>query len=171
MRASTSIVLTGAALALSATASADTPPPAGQTAIKELAGSWSGAGTITSEGKTHKVAMTWDCVAASDGAGTRCHGVITGLPGFTYVFDDLWGYSAADGLVHWFTVTNAGEVHDHRGHLDASGGLVSVDVPNEGKVLNEVISFKRKNGSMTMSWVVNVGGTERERGKIKLNRK
>jgi hypothetical protein len=79
--------------------------------------------------------------------------------------------STYDNLVHWYTVTNAGEVHDHRGYLDASGGLLSVEVPLEGKVLSEAITFKRNKNNLSMSWVCTHGGTLRERGAIELSLK
>jgi hypothetical protein len=101
------------------------------------------------EGKTHAVTMTWDCSEAAAGTGTRCRGQILGIPGFTYAFDDIWGWSPADGLVHWYVVTNAGEVHDHRGHLDAGGGMIQFEVPMEGKLFSEVLTIKRKGSRST----------------------
>jgi hypothetical protein len=86
------------------------------------------------------------------------------------VFDDLWGYSEVDKLVHWYTVTNAGEVHDHRGHLDANGGLVQFDGPMEGKLFTETITFKRRGKELIMSWNTTLGGTLRERGEIALTK-
>ena len=121
-----------------------------------------------SEGKTHAVTMTYDCVESAGAAGVRCTSKILGLPGFTYAFDDLWGYSTADGLAHWYTVTNAGEVHDHRGHLDAAGGFMVCELPTDGKVFSEQITFKRKAKATTMSWVTYLGTTVRERGEIEL---
>jgi hypothetical protein len=145
-------------------------PSAAQLAIRQLAGKWTGKGTIQAEGKTHKVTMTWDCATAAAGAGTKCKGVIVGIPGFTYELDDLWGYSAADGLVHWYTITNAGEVHDHQGHLDATGGQVSAHVPMNGKLLSEVITLTRKGDALVMSWVTTLGGAPHERGEIELRK-
>ena len=157
-------LLTGSALA------ADDKPSPAQLAIQHLVGKWSGKGTIQAEGKTHKVTMSWDCVTAAAGTATKCKGTILGLPGFTYEFDDLWGCSPADGLVHWYTVTNAGEVHDHQGHLDDGGGQVAVAVPMNGKLLSEVITVKRKGDVLVMSWVTTLGGAARERGEIELRK-
>jgi hypothetical protein len=144
------------------------PNPA-QAEIKRLVGKWSGKGTITAEGQTHAVTMTWNCTDAA--AGAKCHGKIVGLPGFTYELDDLWGYSAVDGLVHWYTVTNAGEVHDHAGHLDADGGLLSVQLPTDGKLFEETITFTRKKKSLVVAWETTLGTTVREAGRIELMRK
>jgi hypothetical protein len=98
--------------------------------VKRLVGKWNGTGTMKTEGKTYNVKATWDCADAAGGSGVRCHMSITGLPGgFTYVVDDLWGHSAGDGLVHWYAVTNGGEVHDHRGHFGSNGGALEFDGP------------------------------------------
>ncbi len=167
-----SLVAAAALFALVTPAQAEEARPnPQQQAVKSLIGKWSGKGSIVMEGKTHAVTMTWDCADAAAGTGARCHGVILGIPGFTYTFDDLWAWSPADGLVHWFTVTNAGEVHDHRGHLDAGGGLVQVELPMDGKLFSEVVTFKRRGKALTMSWMTTVGGTMRERGSIDLTMK
>src|SRR5688572_5743865 len=117
MRVSGSILVAALTLAASQTARAEDPKPAPQLeAIRSLIGSWAGRGALTTEGKTHPITMTYDCTESAGAAGVKCRAVINGIPGFTYTFDDLWGYSAQDKLTHWYTVTNAGEVHDHRGH-------------------------------------------------------
>ena len=76
-----------------------------------------------------------------------------------------------DGLTHWYTVTNAGEVHDHRGHFDMNGGQLEIAIPTEGKVFNEVVRFKRKGKSIVLNWTVTVGGTLREKGELTLTPK
>jgi hypothetical protein len=172
MRTSSPMLLALVTFGVSAVALAETPKPAPQLQeIKRLVGKWSGKGTMFAEGKTHAVTMTWDCVESSGAAGVRCRGQINGLPGFTYLFDDLWGYSEADKLAHWYTVTNAGEVHDHRGHLGADGGLLQFDGALDGKVFSEVITFKRKANVLTMSWNTTLGGAPRERGEVELTKK
>jgi hypothetical protein len=152
---------------------ADAPAkPAPQVeAIRTLIGSWSGKGSMTSEGKTLSLTMTYDCVESSGAAGVRCRAVINGIPGFTYQFDDLWGYSAQDGLTHWYVVTNAGEVHDHRGHFDMNGGLLEIQVATEGKLFHEVIAFKRRGKNLSFNWQSTVGGTLREKGEMMLSPK
>jgi hypothetical protein len=159
--------------ALVATASAEDAKPVPQVeAIRSMIGSWSGKGSVTSEGKAHAVTATYDCGETFGAGGVKCRFSMTGLPGFTYQFDDLWGYSAQDGLTHWYVVTNAGEVHDHRGHLDAAGGLLQIEIPTEGKVFSEVITFKRKNAkAMTISCLATHGGTLREKGELQLQLK
>lgn len=157
-----------AATSFARSAAADDKPSPQLQQLRMWIGTWSGKGTITSEGKTHQVTMVYDCTESAGAAGVKCRSKILGLPGFTYEFDDLWGYSAADSLVHWYTVTNAGEVHDHRGHLDASGGYVVAELPADGKLFSEQITFKRRPKATTISWVTYVGTDVRERGQIDL---
>ena len=140
-------------------------------AIRTLIGNWAGKGSVTSEGKTHAVSVTYDCAESTGAAGVKCKYVMTGIPGFTYQFDDLWGYSGQDGLTHWYVVTNAGEVHDHRGHFDMAGGLLETQIPTEGKIFHEAVTFKRKGKSLVVSWAATVGGTLREKGDVTLTPK
>ena len=111
MRVLGSLLVAAATLTTTQIARADGAKPAPQVeAIRSLIGSWSGKGTMMTEGKTHQINATYDCVESSGGAGVKCKFVMNGIPGFTYMLDDLWGYSAQDGLTHWYAVTNAGEV-------------------------------------------------------------
>ena len=167
MRALGSLFVAATTLATAQTARAEDAEPAPQLeAIRSLIGSWTGKGSLMTEGKTHKITSSWDCTESTGGAGVKCTFVMTGLPGFTYQFDDLWGYSAQDGLTHWYTVTNAGEVHDHRGHFDMNGGLLQVEIPVDGKLFSEVITFKRKGKAIAISWTATHGGALREKGEL-----
>jgi hypothetical protein len=150
----------------------DAPKPAPQLeAIRSLIGSWSGKGTLMSGGKTHSISMTYDCVESAGSAGVKCRATMTGIPGFTYMLDDLWGYSPQDGLTHWYTVTNAGEVHDHRGHFDMVGGLLQADIGVGGKLFTETVTFKRKGKSLAFSWTSTTGGTLHDKGEMTLTPK
>jgi hypothetical protein len=172
MRVLGSILVVAAAAAVTPVAHAEDAKPAPQVeAIRGFIGSWAGKGTMMTEGKTLPVSVTYDCTESSGGAGVKCKFVLTGIPGFTYMLDDLWGYSAQDGLVHWYAVTNAGEVHDHRGHLDMNGGLLQADIAVKGKMFSEVIAIKRKGKSITMSWTASTGGIVSEKGEVTINPK
>jgi hypothetical protein len=173
MRVLTSLFAAATTLTVAAAARAeDAPKPGPQVeSIRSLIGSWSGKGSMMSEGKNHAITVTSDCTESAGAAGVKCRWVLTGLPGFTYTFDDLWGYSAQDGLTHWYTVTNAGEVHDHRGHFDMTGGLLQIEIPVEGKLFSEIITFKRKGKALAVSWTTTAGGTLREKGEFTLNPK
>lgn len=174
MRVLISLVVASATLTAAHVADAGDPPakPAPQVeAIRSLIGSWTGKGSLTSEGKTHQLTMTYDCTESAGAAGVKCRGVMNGIPGFTYTFDDLWGYSAQDGLTHWYVITNAGEVHDHRGHLDTTGGLLQIEIPVDGKLFSEQITFKRKGKALSFNWTATSGGTLKEKGEMTLNPK
>lgn len=172
MRVPGSILVAAATLVTASLARAEDAKPAPQLeTIRGLIGSWTGKGSMTTEGKTYPITMTYECAESAGGAGVKCTCVINGIPGFTYTFDDLWGYSAQDKLTHWYTVTNAGEVHDHRGHFDKDGGLLQIEIPVDGKVFSEIVSFKRKGKSLGLSWAATVGGTLREKGDVTLNPK
>lgn len=172
MRVLGSILVVAAATLTPTLAHAEDAKPAPQVAaIRSLIGSWTGKGTMMTEGKTHPTTVTWDCAESTGTAGVKCKFVMTGLPGFTYMFDDLWGYSAQDGLTHWYTVTNAGEVHDHRGHFDMNGGLLQTELAVNGKLFSEIIAFKRKGKSMVVSWTASTGGIVSEKGEMTLSPK
>lgn len=171
MRVLASIVLSLAAT-LSSThlVRAETTRPAPQLeAIRSLIGNWAGKGSMMTEGKTLPVSVTWNCVESTGSAGVKCKFVMTGLPGFTYQFDDLWGFSPQDGLTHWYTVTNAGEVHDHRGHFGPEGGQLETEIPVGGKMFSEVVRIKRKGKSLVISWTVTLGGTLKDKGDVTLS--
>jgi hypothetical protein len=172
MRVLVPFLVAAATLTTSPIARAEDAKPTPQLdAIRTLIGGWTGKGTLTTEGKTHQITMTYDCMESAGSAGVRCRAVINGIPGFTYTFDDLWGYSAQDKLTHWYVVTNAGEVHDHRGHFDTAGGLLQIEVPVDGKLFSEIVSFKRKGKSLAFTWAATSGGTLREKGDMTLNPK
>ncbi len=165
-------LLVAAATLTTQLAHAQAPKPTPQLeAIRSLIGNWAGKGTFMTEGKTHQISATYDCVESTGAAGVRCKFVMTGIPGFTYMLDDLWGYSPQDGLTHWYTVTNAGEVHDHRGHFDMTGGLLQIEVPVDGKLYSEIITFKRKGKSLSLAWTCTSGGTLRDKGELTLTPK
>lgn len=172
MRVLGSMLVAAAALTTTHVARAEEPKPAPQLeAIRSLIGSWSGKGSVVSEGKTHAISVNYDCAESTGAAGVKCKFVMIGLPGFTYMFDDLWGYSAQDNLTHWYTVTNAGEVHDHRGHFDMTGGQLQAEIAEGGKMFSEVINVKRKGKALAFNWTVSLGGTLREKGELTLNPK
>jgi hypothetical protein len=58
-----------------------------------------------------------------------------------YEETDLMGWNAADGLYHWYSVTNAGEVHDHWGSCDGNVTTFQYQGVADGKLLVERITF------------------------------
>jgi hypothetical protein len=117
--ARTAIAL-AALLAATATARADgdPPPPKGVALIHGMVGTWKGTGPFEA-GKTRApISVDWRCQKTSGDWGASCNLAMTGVPGLArYLETDLVGYDAASDTYHWFSVTNAGEVHDHRARV------------------------------------------------------
>jgi hypothetical protein len=136
-----------AALALAAAlpvaaADAAPQPSARQKDLRCMVGSWQGKGTMVLEGKSNDVQATYDCKAAAGGFGVTCNLRMTGVPGVPeYLLTDVWGYDDASGKVHWYVVTNAGEVHDHHGTLDDVKAAVAYEGTVEGKKFLEKVVF------------------------------
>jgi hypothetical protein len=164
------ILALAAVLVLAAPAVAE-PPAANLQGVKRLVGKWSGTGTIKNEGKVFQAKATTECTEAAGGSGVRCKWTIAGIPNFTYVIEDLWGFSGHDGLVHWYAVTNGGEVHDHSGHLASSGGVLQFDGPMKGKTFSETIKFGfPADGRMTLDSECSLGGEPYEAVHLELSR-
>lgn len=144
-----SLKKTIAALALAASPFMAVPAHAADPAqiakdLQCLVGSWKGTGTMTmADGKVANVQLAYDCKSAAGGSGVACHLRMTGVPGLsTYESDDLYGYNPGDGLVHWFTITNAGETHDHRGSIDGNAFNGLYEGPQDGKLFQEQVSIQ-----------------------------
>lgn len=139
-------------------------PPKVKELQQALVGSWKGNGElIMPDGKKAPLAMTYDCKSTSAGFGVTCSLKGKMADGFVYESTDIWGYSAGDGLVHWFTVTNAGETHDHKGSFE-NGTLTAVfEGPQEGKLYVESVSMTFTGKSVKVASSVVVGGKQGER--------
>jgi hypothetical protein len=128
--------------AAAAPAAADAPPAQ----AKELArfvGTWNGKGKLTMDGKTADVTFTWKCQQGAGGFGVRCDLQMKGIPGMaTYDEMDIMGYDPGDGLVHWYSVTSAGETHDHKGSFDGNSFQATFSGPNGGNLYSECNTFK-----------------------------
>ena len=110
--------------------------------MASLLGEWRGSGTFEQEGQRANIQGRWSCAATSGGHGVRCNLVLPGLPGMDrYEETDLMGYNAADRLYHWYSVTNAGEVHDHAGSCDGTVTTFQYQGFADGKLLVERITF------------------------------
>ncbi len=120
-----------------------------------LVGSWTGSGQVQMGGQEVPVEFEYTCRSAGGGAGVACHLEMTGMEGFTYQSDDLWGYDAGRGLVHWYTVTNAGETHDHSGRVDGRTFRATYVGRREGSPMRENVRFSfNSQNELTFSSVV-----------------
>jgi hypothetical protein len=142
----------GALLVTIGVAHAGAPPaPTEAKDVGRLVGTWKGTGSMTMGNDKVDVKITWTCRTISGRWGVGCDGVITGIPGMDrYEETDLFGYDAGGGKLHWFSVTNAGETHDHVGGrwTGPAAQFVYTGV-QEGKPFKEVIdvTFKDKNAA------------------------
>lgn len=132
--------------------------------LQKLVGSWKGNATLTLPDNTKlPLTMSYECKSASAGFGVACK--LTGnMPdGTKYESTDIWGYDAGDGLVHWFTVTSAGETHDHKLAFDNNVLHGQFAGPKEGKLYVETIRMElMSDKKISMRTSVVVGGQQQE---------
>lgn len=122
-----------------------------------LVGSWKGTGTLkagpdaaaSDPAKAAKLDASWTCQRTSARFGVLCTFHVTGIPGVpSYDETDLLGYDAAAAAYHWYSVTNAGETHDHVAPATGGNSLRFVfRGSQEGKPLEEVITLAFRDGS------------------------
>lgn len=118
-----------------------------------VVGNWKGAGSLTMGKDKASIAATWDCKRTSSQYGVLCTFHVTGIPGVA-VYDetDLMGYEPNSNTYHWYSVTNAGETHDHVAKPSASNTIEFVyNGTQEGKPLKEVINLNFSNDSKVMA--------------------
>jgi hypothetical protein len=119
--------------------------------MERWVGRWQGTGTLkagpdaaaSDPAKAAQLAASWTCQRTSARFGVLCTLHITGIPSVpSYEETDLLGYDAADGSYHWYSVTNAGETHDHVARASSTDSLRFVFRGNqEGKPLEEIITL------------------------------
>jgi hypothetical protein len=127
-------------LASATPALADAPPQEVKD-MTSLVGTWKGTGVLTMGADKANLKITWSCQAAAGTWGVQCQGHFTGMPGGSaHQETDLFGFEPGTKKFHWFSVTNAGETHDHVS--DGLKGNVIEFAHNgvqDGKPLKEVI--------------------------------
>lgn len=151
---------------LSSNAFAQSAPQIPQKAkeLQKLVGNWKGNATLTLPDNTKlPVPMSYECKSASSGYGVACKLNGTMPDGSKYESTDIWGYDAGDGLVHWFTVTSAGETHDHKLAFDNNVLHGQFAGPKEGKLYVETIRFELlSDKKISVRSSVVVGGQQHE---------
>jgi hypothetical protein len=108
-----------------------------------LVGQWKGGGTMAMGKDTAKINATWSCKRTSQQFGVLCSFHVTGIPGVpAYDETDLMGYEPNSNTYHWYSVTNAGETHDHVA-TPPTGSAIHFEFngTQEGKPLKEVIDL------------------------------
>jgi hypothetical protein len=137
-------------LPLTAAAAEALPKPVAD--MQCLVGQWKGGGSMVMGKDAAKISVSWTCRRSAAQFGVSCSFRATGIPGVaSYEATDLMGYEPNSNTYHWYTVTNAGETHDHVAQL-ASGPLQFVfNGTQEGKPLKEVIELNFSSDSKRVS--------------------
>jgi hypothetical protein len=140
------------ALAVPAAAAADTLPKPVQV-MECLVGTWKGGGTLAMGKDKAKVTFALDCKRTSAKFGVLCTLAIGGMPQ-PYAETDLFGYEPNSDTYHWFSVTNAGETHDHAAKLAAGSSKIQwvYSGTQDGKPFKEVVDmdFAKDSQSFTV---------------------
>jgi len=141
------------ALLAPASALADDALPKPVADLERLVGEWHGSGSLRAGKDTAKLAATWSCARTSAQFGVLCHFRVTGIPGVpSYEETDLLGYEPNAQRYHWYSVTNAGETHDHVGSGASGDALRFVfKGTQEGKPLEEVIDLGFSSGGRAVT--------------------
>jgi hypothetical protein len=118
-----------------------TPEPVQK--LGRLVGTWKGKGTLKMGKEVANLTATWTCQPGAGGFGIRCALALKGIPGLPlYEEMDIMGFDPGDGLVHWYSVTNAGETHDHKGSWDGDTLQVTFTGPKGGELYSECVTIK-----------------------------
>jgi hypothetical protein len=125
----------------SASASDALPKPVAD--MECLVGQWKGGGTMAMGKDAAKINATWSCKRTSQQFGVLCSFHVTGIPGVAaYDETDLMGYEPNSNTYHWYSVTNAGETHDHVATPPGGNAIhFEFNGTQEGKPLKEVIDL------------------------------
>jgi hypothetical protein len=163
-----------AALVLTPFAVAADPLPKQVENMECLIGSWKGSGTIAMGKDKAKIDAALDCKRTSAKFGVLCSFHVTGVPGMAaYEETDLFGYEPNTDTYHWYSVTNAGETHDHVAKPPTGERIDFVYTgTQEGKPLKEaiVLDFAKDGKSVTARNETTVGGAPAASLDIKLRK-
>ena len=126
-----------------------------------LIGTWEGTGTARMGTQSSNIHFRWACDAASGGYAVRCAFSMTGIPGMaSYEETDLMGWNPNDRLYHWYSVTNAGEVHDHWGSCDGTTTTFQFQGMVDGKLFVERIAMVVDGARLRFHAVTTEGSAE-----------
>lgn len=117
--------------------------------IARVLGTWKGPVNLKAGGQIVKGSWEMTCVAAAGGFAANCSFSAKGFPGIdSYEGSSILGVDPATRAVHWYWITNGGEVHDHTGAFPKGDTL---DVPfKSGGQLVESLTFTFSG--KTMKW-------------------
>lgn len=140
------------ALSIPAVAAADAlPKPVAD--MECLVGNWKATGTVQMGKDKVNINATWNCKRISGQFGVMCALKMTGVPGLkSYEETDMFGYEPGSNTYHWFSVTNAGETHDHVATIPDGNKIQFVYTgTQEGKAFKEVIDMEFSKDSKSIA--------------------
>lgn len=139
-----------------------------------LVGAWKGNGSLALGKDSARLRATWSCKRTAARYGVLCAFHVTGIPGVaSYEETDLLGYEPNTQKYHWYSVTNAGETHDHVAELPAGDALSFVfQGTRDGKPLKEVIdlSFSQDSRHILGKVELVVGGVSESVMQLELDK-
>jgi hypothetical protein len=163
-----------ATLVVAVPAIAADPLPKPVADMECLIGHWKGGGTLALGKDKSKIDATWTCQRTSAQFGVLCQFHVTGIPGVAaYDETDLMGYEPNSNLYHWYSVTNAGETHDHVAKVPDGNTIQFIYTgTQEGKSFKEVIDLAFSNDSKAVTGRAQtfVGGASTSIMDIKLRK-
>jgi hypothetical protein len=117
--------------------------------IAKFVGNWKGTGTVKMQGQSAKITWKMNCVSAAGGFAAECRFAAKGVPGMeSYEGSSVVGVDPATQTVHWYWVTNGGEVHDHAGPMP-KGDTLEIPHKEGGRVVE---AFNVTVSGKTMKW-------------------
>jgi hypothetical protein len=170
MRRTILVAMTAVVLTMASARAQTTPArqaPEGLVKLRSLIGTWHGTAELDETGNPPvKVNVEVQCRQVSGGSGVACDTHMS-WPGTDCLEADLFGWNAETGQLHWYSVTSAGEVHDHVGTFEGSKLVVRYTGSAGGQLLTEDVTLDLAGGGMAFESVSHVGGalTATLRGK------
>jgi len=123
-------------------------------------GNWKGKASMTANGQTQSFDYLMDFKTDADGWGILYHekGLIPGAA--PYIGFGMLGFDTNDNTVHIFTVSNYGDVHDHKGSwIDDKNFALVYNGTSDGKALKEELSVQYVDATtFKFTDVVTIGG-------------
>ncbi|MGE0134013.1 MAG: hypothetical protein AB7L91_05280 [Dehalococcoidia bacterium] len=149
------------------------PMPDGAKRLQWFVGEWTLSGTLQLGEDTLPISGDWSMTPVAGGWGVRSHleGQIEGLGAM--LEDDLLGFDQETGLVHLYSLTNTGNVHDHTGPWREDGDIdLAYDGTQQGQPYHEEIELRCDGDRrFTVRAVERVGGEVTSVMLAALNRK
>jgi hypothetical protein len=147
-------------------------PPEQMQKLKSILGSFEGTATLVEGASTKTGKVRHTNTAISDGWGFLMDEIVDMEGGNAYKSHNIVGYDAGGGEMHVYSVTNAGETHDHRGKW-TSPNAVSVQYKGkwEGKSYVEDAVFTLDGpDTYRLTWSALQDGKKIASGEEKLHR-